>query len=79
MDPIDADLHTSAVFKFSDMTSNQAIVQGQASNPARAQILEDAVQSVTSKRAGVPQDQLVEEILDTLVSGQCVFGRSAGC
>ncbi|KZP13424.1 aldolase [Athelia psychrophila] len=66
MNPIDADLHTSTVFKFCDMTSNQAIVQGQASNPDRAQLLDDAVQSVTSKRVGVPQDQLVDEILDTL-------------
>ena len=42
-------------------------MQGQASRPERAQLFDAAVESVTSKRGGVDQNQVVDEILDTLV------------
>ncbi|KAF7972457.1 hypothetical protein HWV62_17942 [Athelia sp. TMB] len=66
MDPIDAARHTSTSFKFCDMTSNQAIVQGQASRPERSQLFDAAVDSVISKHRGKDQNQMVDEILDTL-------------
>ncbi|KAF7979300.1 hypothetical protein HWV62_43016 [Athelia sp. TMB] len=66
MDPVDAARHTSTSFKFCDMTSNQAIVQGQASRPERSQLLDAAVDSVISKHRGTDQNQVVDEILDTL-------------
>jgi transaldolase len=68
MDPEVTTRHTSHSFSFCDMTSNQAIVQGQATRPERAHILESAIKFVKSKGQGdIDQEQMVDEVLDVLV------------
>jgi transaldolase len=70
MDPEVAIRHTSSSFSFCDMTSNQAIVQGQATRPERAHVLECAINFVKSKGDDVSPEHMVDRILDVLV--RCV-------
>lgn len=68
MDPEDATQHTNSLFKFCDMTSNQAIVQGQVARVDRADILEGALKSVKSKAGDlISKEDIVEDVLDLLV------------
>ncbi len=62
MDPADAKRHTTDTVKFADMTSNQAIVFGNAT-PA---VLQRAVDYAKSKSGG--GGVTVERVVDVLVS-----------
>ncbi|KZT65127.1 aldolase [Daedalea quercina L-15889] len=65
MDPAVAARHTSDTAKFCDMTSNQAIVFGEASRPERAGLLAEACALAPKKNAG-DVDLQVEDALDIL-------------
>ncbi|KAI0078880.1 aldolase [Panus rudis PR-1116 ss-1] len=64
MDPSVAARHTSTTERFSDMTSNQAIVYGEASRPERADILKAAC--LQAKATGADIDQQITDALDLL-------------
>lgn len=64
MDP-DVAVRHAAEARFCDMTSNQAIVDGEGSRPERADILKAACEE--AKAAGGDQDQQVSAALDLLV------------
>ncbi|KIM72469.1 hypothetical protein PILCRDRAFT_829717 [Piloderma croceum F 1598] len=66
MDPEVAIQHTRSSFSFCDMTSNQAIVQGQATRPERAHVLECAINLSKSKGDGVNPEHVVDKALDIL-------------
>ncbi|KAF8177134.1 hypothetical protein K438DRAFT_1978781 [Mycena galopus ATCC 62051] len=70
MDPDVAARHSTPQFqKFCDMTSNQAIVHGQASLPARANLLEAAIEYVRKKKAGGAEfEQDVVDVLTVLLA-----------
>lgn len=68
MDPEVAQRHTlssSAPF-FCDMTSNQAIVSGQATLPDRAVLLHSAIDEVKGKQS-VGSDTFAQDVLDVFV------------
>ncbi|KAH9937687.1 aldolase [Fomitopsis serialis] len=65
MDPAVAARHTSDTAKFTDMTSNQAIVCGEASNPDRASLLAEACALAAKKDTG-DIDLQVDNALDIL-------------
>lgn len=70
MNPHDAVKHTSPSFSFCDMTSNQAIVQGQMASPDRADVMQAAIDIVKAKSAGkgVELEAMVDDVLDVIVS-----------
>lgn len=70
MNPHDAVKHTSPSFSFCDMTSNQAIVQGQIASPGRADVMQAAIDIVKAKSAGkgVELEAMVDDVLDVIVS-----------
>ena len=65
MDPAVAAKHTDDVVRFCDMTSNQAIVFGEASRPERAVVLQAACQRVQG--SDIDHEQQVTDALDILV------------
>ena len=65
MDPAVAAKHTGDVVRFCDMTSNQAIVFGEASRPERAVVLQAACQRVQG--SDIDHEQQVTDALDILV------------
>lgn len=70
MDPAVAARHTSDIAKFSDMTSNQAIVFGEASRPDRADLLAEACALAAKNNAG-NLDLQVDDAVDILVCAFC--------
>ena len=66
MDPAVAARHTTETAKFTDMTSNQAIVFGEASKTERASLLTEAC-SLAAKNSTGNIDQQVDDALDILV------------
>lgn len=71
MDPAVAARHTSDTAKFSDMTSNQAIVFGEASKSDRADLLREAC-ALAARNNASNLDLQVDNALDILV---CVTSR----
>ena len=67
MDPADAARHTDASVKFCDMTSNQAIVHGQAARPERADIFNAACSQIRSAEAQLDIETQVSDAVDLLV------------
>lgn len=66
MDP-DVAARYSTPQKFCDMTSNQAIVHGQAALPERSELLRAAVEYV-AKKAPVEGGDFEQDVVDVLVS-----------
>ncbi|KAF9076602.1 hypothetical protein BDP27DRAFT_1389435 [Rhodocollybia butyracea] len=66
MDPEVAQRHTPSTKPFfSDMTSNQAIVSGEATRPERAALLREAIEEVNSKRSpGSDPETFAQDVLD---------------
>lgn len=71
MDPDVAARHSGGTFrKFCDMTSNQAIVHGQAELPARRNLLQAAVESVVAKKThqlAKGNAEFEQDVVDVLV------------
>lgn len=67
MDPTDAARHTDDTIKFCDMTSNQAIVHGQAIRPERAALFKAACSQIRTSRAELDIDTQVSDAIDLLV------------
>ena len=67
MDPDVAARHTHPDVKFRDMTSNQAIVYGEAVRPERAALFKSACAQITSTEAQLPIDTRISDALDLLV------------
>jgi transaldolase len=71
MDPDVAARHSGGTFrKFCDMTSNQAIVYGQAELPARRSLLQAAVESVVAKKThqlAKSNAEFEQDVVDVLV------------
>ncbi|KAJ6578149.1 hypothetical protein B0H19DRAFT_1122493 [Mycena capillaripes] len=69
MDPDVAARHSSEDVKFCDMTSNQAIVHGQAALPARAGLLKAAVEYVRAKNGQTQEfEQDVVDVFTVLLA-----------
>ena len=66
MDPTVAARHAQHT-KFSDMTSNQAIVYSEAARPERADLFNAACAQIRSSEAQLPVDSQVADALDLLV------------
>uniref|UniRef100_A0A0W0FUW9 Transaldolase n=1 Tax=Moniliophthora roreri TaxID=221103 RepID=A0A0W0FUW9_MONRR len=79
MDPEVAARHTKDI-KFCDMTSNQAIVYGEALRPERADLLKSAVEAI-KKRGGNPNEEaFLQDVVDlfTVLLGKKVYPHLTG-
>lgn len=65
MDPTVAARHTTPTANFCDMTSNQAIVYGEAANSERAALFKNACQRVRTTGADI-EEQIIDAV-DVLV------------
>ncbi|KAH9944381.1 aldolase [Epithele typhae] len=66
MDPDVAARHTNIAAKFCDMTSNQAIVYGEATRPERAELFKKACDHIRSTNAELDIDTQVSNAIDLL-------------
>ncbi|KAL1744266.1 hypothetical protein HDZ31DRAFT_39043 [Schizophyllum fasciatum] len=76
MDPAVAERHSAnGAVKFSDMTSNQAIVQGQVTRPERANLVKQAVEHVLSKGGSRESDSFAMDVIDvaTVLLAKAVY------
>lgn len=69
MDRAVAQRHTADGMKFCDMTSNQAIVAGEAGRPERRALVDQAISLALqeAKETGEEGETVVERVLDVLV------------
>ena len=72
MDPAVAARHTTDTAKFTDMTSNQAIVFGEASKPERASLVTEACTLAAKNNTG-NIDLQVDDAVDILVRATRLF------
>lgn len=73
MDPDDARRHTTDAVKFCDMTSNQAIVHGQATRPERAELFKTACSQIKSTEGQLDIETQVSDTIDLFV---CLLWRT---
>ena len=73
MDPDDARRHTTGAVKFCDMTSNQAIVHGQATRPERAELFKAACSQIKSTEGQLDIETQVSDAIDLFV---CLLWRT---
>ncbi|KII84682.1 hypothetical protein PLICRDRAFT_46081 [Plicaturopsis crispa FD-325 SS-3] len=66
MDPRVAARHTTSSEAFSDMTSNQAILYGEALRPENAEIIRSVVETVKNKEPTVDADKAAMDVIDLL-------------
>ncbi|KAI0651857.1 aldolase [Trametes meyenii] len=80
MDPDVAARHTTDAHKFCDMTSNQAIVHGEATRPERANAFNAAVAQIRSAEADLDLETQVTDALDllTVLLAKDVFPHLTG-
>ena len=67
MDPAVAARHTTDTAKFTDMTSNQAIVFGEVARPDRVELLKKACSQIRSSEAELDINTQVADTIDLLV------------
>ena len=79
MDPAVTQRHTTVNARFCNMTSNQAIVHGEAIRPERRGVLDEAMRIAleVGQRQEDQEDALVERVLDVLVRRR--WGHLADC
>ncbi|KAI0669894.1 aldolase [Trametes maxima] len=80
MDPDVAARHTTDAHRFCDMTSNQAIVHGEATRPQRATAFNAAVTQIRSAEADLDLETQVADALDllTVLLAKDVFPHLTG-